>query len=79
MPLPRNVTNCYVFERVELNVYDIDTKEIIFTGTSLEIANHLRVSVSRVRDALKRKGKLMRKYAIRTKSLKQKNNGKLNK
>jgi hypothetical protein len=70
MPLPRKLVNTHVFERVELNCYDVATRTIIFTGTSAEIANHLGTKTERVRDALKKKYRLLKKYAIRTKSTK---------
>lgn len=68
MPLPRRVTNCHVYERVELNVYDTVTKQIIFTGTAMEIANKFKTTVSVAKYALISKAKYCKKYAIRTKS-----------
>lgn len=71
MPLPRKLTHCYAFERVELNVYDITIKEIIFTGTSTEIANKFGWSAPRVRYARQSKKAIDKKYAIRIKSIKK--------
>lgn len=71
MPLPRNLTNCHVYERLELNVYDTTTKQVIFTGTASEVANKFKRKVCTVRNALKRKTLLCKKYAVRIKSTKQ--------
>ncbi len=68
--MQRNVANLITFERVELNVWDVTTKKIIFTGTAQEAANELGTTSERVRDALKKRYRLFRKYAIRTKSTK---------
>lgn len=67
MPLPRKICLLAPDERIDLDVWDVATKKIIFTGTSAEIANNFGVQQSHVRDALKKKYKLLRKYAIRTK------------
>lgn len=67
MPLSRNITLLEPGERIELDVWDVVTKKIVFTGTAREIGNAIGVQPERVRDALKRKYKLLRKYAIRTK------------
>lgn len=71
MPLPRKVCNLIVYDRVELNAYDVRTKEIVFSGTASEVGIFLGVSHQRVRDALKKKYRLLKLYAIRTKSIKQ--------
>jgi hypothetical protein len=68
--MARNVTKLESYERVELNVWDIATKTIIFTGASQEVANKLGTTPAVVRDALKKKYRLFKKYAIRTKSTK---------
>lgn len=67
MPLSRKISLLTQDERIELDVWDVATKKIIFTGTSMEVGNYLGVQQVRVRDALKKKYKLLRKYAIRTK------------
>jgi DNA-directed RNA polymerase sigma subunit (sigma70/sigma32) len=71
MPLPRKVCNLIIYDRVELNAYDVRTKKIIFTGTASEVGIFLGVSHQRVRDALKKKYRLLKLYAIRTKSTKE--------
>lgn len=66
MALPRKLTNTGPFDRVELNVWDIETKTIIFTGTYAEVANRFNWPKATVQSAYQRKNKLYGKYAIRT-------------
>lgn len=68
MPLPRNVLKTETFERVELDVWDIETKTIIHTGTGAELCALLGCSATGLRYARKNKTKFLGKYAIRIKS-----------
>ena len=67
MALKRGNTGRDPFERVEINVYDISTKQIIFTGGQCDAATFLNITLENVRSALKQKSKVKNKYAIRFK------------
>lgn len=70
MPLPRkvNLNNCS--EHVPVNVYDILTKEIIFSGSQKGAANFLGVPYYYMPKYLKNKTRIKRRYTIRIKSTK---------
>jgi hypothetical protein len=65
MALPRKSNTTYHLGRIELNLWDIEGKKIIFTGTSGEIAVFLKCPQSTVRSAYLAKNKMYGKYAIR--------------
>lgn len=67
MPLPRRAFAGGCYDRIEANVYDIQTKEIVFTGSWYEVANHLGITYSHVQMAIKRKNRINKKFAIRIK------------
>lgn len=73
MALPRRATVGGIYDRVELDVYDINTKQIIFTGTYLEIANKLGVLYGSVQYAKRNKTRIKNQYAIRIKKCKNEN------
>ena len=70
MALQRHAGTGDIFERVEINVFEIKTKEIIFTGDQRECADFLKTHPRRIKDALLKKYRLFKKYAIRYKSQK---------
>lgn len=72
MALPRRAKTG-LYDRVELNVYDIGTKQIVFTGTYLEVANKLGVHYSNVQYAMRNKSIVKKQFAIRIKSTKNEN------
>jgi hypothetical protein len=65
----RITTSILPFERLELNVISIETKTVIFTGTSAEIAKKFNVHKSTVRNAYKSKCKFQKKFAVRIKKI----------
>lgn len=68
MSLPRKVCNPIPFERVEINVWNTNTKEIIFTGTKQEIADFLKIPFATVHDTYRNKRVMRKTYALRIKS-----------
>jgi hypothetical protein len=50
-----------------VNVFDVLTKKIVFTGNASDAANHLRISRSHLNNSVKRKSRIKRKYAVRIK------------
>lgn len=51
-----------------VNVWDIEAKKIVFTGTRCQIATFLTMRFATVYSALKKKTLLKKKYALRLKS-----------
>lgn len=78
MALPRQVklSNSIngINESVPVNVYDIKTKEIVFSGSQCAAARFLNVPVSNLSSALIRKWNIKRQFAIRIKSTKTNDN-----
>lgn len=50
---------------VNVNVYDIETKKIIFTGSQSNAGKHIGVSTSYINRYLTTKGRIKNKYAVR--------------
>ena len=71
MALPRNICNPLPFERVEINLWNTTTKEIIFTGTKQEIADYLKIPYATVCDAYRYKRGIRGMYVLRVKSVKK--------
>lgn len=65
MPLPRKA-HTGLYDQVICNVWDITTKEIIFTGDVGECAAHLNATIGSIYTSLRRKGRIKKKYTIRT-------------
>lgn len=59
------------FDSVEVNVYDIKTHEIVFSGNQGDVANLLGVTPQSLRFYLRTKCRFKKKYAIRIKGIKQ--------
>ena len=53
------------FEHVPVNVYDIKTKEIVFTGSQTDAAKFIGVPKNYLCYYLKTKAKVKKKWAIR--------------
>lgn len=58
------------FDSVEVNVYDIKTHEIVFSGNQGDAANFLGVTSQYLRYYLRKKVRFKKKYAIRIKGVK---------
>lgn len=69
MPLPRRAHTGH-FETVDVNIYDIHTKEIVFTGGQSNAATFLNIQQGHLASALRQKSVVQKKYAIRIKSTK---------
>jgi hypothetical protein len=54
-----------IFEQIKVNIYDVTTKEIVFTGGSNEACNFLGVGRGYIAPYLKSKKRIKKKYAIR--------------
>jgi hypothetical protein len=70
MALPRKIVIPIKEGDPEINVYDISTQTIIFTGNKAEVAIFLGITDSNLRWALGRKGKIKKKFAVRYKTIK---------
>ena len=55
------------FEKVEVNVYDIQTKQIVFSGSQIDAAHFIGTSRQNVKQAVCRKSVIKKKYAVRYK------------
>lgn len=64
MPLPRRA-HTGIFDTINVAIWDIDIKRIIFTGNTLECCAYLGVLPGIIHKALGRKGRVKKKYAIR--------------
>lgn len=64
MGLPRKASTG-IFDKVIVNVYDLATKKIVFTGGTTEAANFMSVQVGYAVYCLKNKSRVKKKYAIR--------------
>ena len=65
MPLPRKAKIDSLFEAVQVNVFDLATKEIVFTGGVCQVATFLNISQPSVQSYLKSKARFRKKYALR--------------
>lgn len=64
MKLRNNILrNC--FEEVPINVYDITTKKIVFSGSQIDAAKFIGTSIQNVNLSLRIKSKIKKKYAVR--------------
>lgn len=59
-----------IFDSVDVNVYDVNTKQIVFSGGQKKAANFLGVPRSRIASCLYRKDRIKDQFAIRIKSTK---------
>jgi hypothetical protein len=64
MPLPKKA-NTGTYEKVMVNVYDLATKEIVFTGGQKEAAQFMGINPRHMSAYLSSKSKVKRKYAVR--------------
>lgn len=54
------------FDNVNVNIYDIETKSIIFTGTQKDAVKFLGMgNVGQIKNYIKNKYRFRKKYAIR--------------
>jgi hypothetical protein len=60
----KNISGVH-FEHVPVNVYDIKTKEIVFTGSQIDAANFIGVQRGYLSYYLKTKARIKKKWAIR--------------
>jgi hypothetical protein len=59
------------FETVDINVYDVITKSIVFTGSITDAAKYMGVlHKENIHHALRLKHRIKKKYAVRYKSIK---------
>lgn len=65
MPLPRKARAGGLYDTVTVNVWDIETKTIVFTGNTLEVSAFLGINTGQVSYAYQRKSRVKDKYAIR--------------
>ena len=65
MGLARRARINGVFEPVNVNVWCIETKKIIFTGNQCEVGNLLGVKQGQILTYLKTKSRFRKKYALR--------------
>lgn len=54
-----------IYETVLINVFDLKTKEIVFTGAGREVANFIGTSQGNMRKYLRQKTRYKKKYALR--------------
>lgn len=59
-----------IYEQVEVNVYDIFTKEIVFTGSQVAAGFFIGVGSRHILSAARSKSRIKKKYAVRIKSTK---------
>lgn len=67
MSLPRRASTG-MYDKVYINVFDIHTKEIVFSGDNMDVANFLSVNVYALTKYLSKKYRFRNKYALRIKS-----------
>lgn len=60
-----NLIRANVFEPIPVNVYDIETKQIVFTGSQRKAAEFLCIPHRHISAYLKHKSRVRNKYAIR--------------
>lgn len=65
MPLPRRTTARGAFEPVNVNVYDIQTKQIVFNGGQKLAAQFMGVPHAYMGYYLKSKAIVKKKYTVR--------------
>jgi len=53
------------FETVNINVYDIKDKRIVFTGSQSDAANFIGTTASNISASLRLKTKIKKQYAVR--------------
>jgi hypothetical protein len=64
MGLPRKATTgC--FEKVMVNVYDLLTKKVVFTGGTMEAAKFMNIPHTQMPGYLKSKSRVRKKWAVR--------------
>jgi len=65
MSLPKKARSGDLFDKVLINVYDLKTKQIVFTGGQCQVASFLNISQSHIFNYIKTKSKFRKKYALR--------------
>jgi len=68
MGLPRRIQVGSIGEKVEVNVYNIHTKQIVFTGGQQEAADFLGIQIGHLRSGLITKHRIKKQFAVRLKS-----------
>lgn len=64
MALPRKA-HTGIFDTINVAIWDIDTKTVIFTGNTVQCSAFLGVNTGIIHRALSRKSRVKKKYAIR--------------
>lgn len=64
MALPKKATTG-VYDHITVNVYDLATKQIVFTGGQKQAAHFMGIDPHQMSSYLNRKVKIKKKYAIR--------------
>ena len=60
----KNISETH-FETVPVNVYDIENKQIVFTGSQTDAAKFTGTTVKNLGMALSRKHKIKKRFAVR--------------
>jgi hypothetical protein len=58
-----------IFKLVEVNVFDVHKKEIVFSGGQTDAANFIGTSISNLSHSLRLKTVIKKQYAVRLKSV----------
>lgn len=58
-----------IFEQVQVNVFDVTNKKIVFSGGQIDAANFIGTSKSNLHNALRLKCVIKKKYAVRLKTV----------
>lgn len=64
MALPKKA-NTGLYDHVTVNVYDLATKEIVFTGGQKKAAQFMGINPRHIGVYISRKTKVKKKYAVR--------------
>lgn len=64
MGLPKKATTG-TYDKVIVNIYDVATKKIVFTGGQLDACNFMGVQIGYMSYCLKHKTRVNKKYAVR--------------
>lgn len=65
MPLPKRARAGSAFDKVMINVFDINTKQIVCTGSYSEVAKFLNTTSKNISTYLKNNSKFKKRYALR--------------
>lgn len=68
MALPKRALSG-IDDRVDVNVFDIRTKQIVFSGNQCQAARYLAVHQANISQALRTKYRIKKNYVVRTKSV----------